>query len=73
MADPSLNSLRQEEDSTLLSYTLHGRAMLAFRSSVAVLRPLHPFVNLTIDEKLFGSTFRGRETDFKLGNPLAND
>lgn len=35
VADMSLNCLRQEEDSTLISYTLHGRAMLPCESSVA--------------------------------------
>lgn len=73
MTDSSLNCLRAGEDSTTVSYTLHGGATLACKSSVAVLRSPHPFVNLTTNEKVFGSRFRDGKTDFKLANLLPNE
>lgn len=66
-----LNGLRQEEGSTLISHTSHSRTMLACKSSVALVRAPHLFVNLTTNKK-FDSRF-GKAQNFKPSNPLPDD
>lgn len=72
VVNPSLNCLRQEEGSKLISYTLHRAEMPTCKSSAAVLRPLHISVILASD-KLFDSSFKDRQTDFNLAKLLPSD
>lgn len=61
VVNPSLNCLRQEEGSKLISYTLHRGEMPTCKSSTAVLRPLYISVILTISDKLLAALRTGKQ------------